>query len=671
MTEKSYQERENELLRASMFADIREDIQFMGLSVSDIGWVIGVTFLMGTTVFLLPISFIIKLLWLITVFVTILMSRILKWSYRFRRLTHYIKHPKEGSGDSMDSLLGVTEDGWFYRSGKTIHIMLNVQSPPWETAVFSQKKQRIGGFETFLRSLVREGFECDITEEQIPDFRHEIWNVKKEKRSVSEGIERRKVKRLQLFEELAKSGSAKRSEYTIRLSISEFDLTIRQREDEPKGLSKAELKRHRLIAELRQRKDRVLNGLIQSGHECTIISGFSIPELTSRHWDRTVWEEWKASQGTWEEEEEEEETNDEPSNSQKSLIESVVLAIEGQREDAVIPTNDIDLRKNEDDFIFQPEHGEDPEILSVNNEAAVTMEDNAVGENNESKADSVKSEDIVVPVTNLTIMIRIIKYLDFIKNKLLDLKDLHFPKLKKLIYMFPKKSSKVESTIEIEEEEIVVENEKITKELVGVNIFTSPTSSGKSFVAANIAVANSDNERTVSLIDLSPHFGTLTLINPLQIDGEYAKWKSWSSRQVSGLSIFTPLEFPEIEEVQNLINSRLRVGAVVIDLPWNYPGRSYLTNQYDTIAIIDTDYHHWMRWETEVSNWKGEVWLNQVDVDMDLKMSALVKEHFKKEIDKKIPFFQNANQMLFQGRPLAIDPQARPFFVHSERSVEE
>lgn len=43
------------------------------------------------------------------------------------------------------------------------------------------KKQRIGGFETFLRSLVREGFECDITEEQIPDFRHEIWNVKKEK----------------------------------------------------------------------------------------------------------------------------------------------------------------------------------------------------------------------------------------------------------------------------------------------------------------------------------------------------------------------------------------------------------------------------------------------------------------------------------------------------------
>ncbi|WP_164815290.1 hypothetical protein, partial [Paenibacillus macerans] len=58
-----------QVLQASMMGDIREDIQFLGLTIKDIGWIIGLTLIIGGFPFTLPAPFWLKLFWMIVVFI--------------------------------------------------------------------------------------------------------------------------------------------------------------------------------------------------------------------------------------------------------------------------------------------------------------------------------------------------------------------------------------------------------------------------------------------------------------------------------------------------------------------------------------------------------------------------------------------------------------------------
>ncbi|WP_438498702.1 hypothetical protein, partial [Paenibacillus sp. IHBB 3054] len=160
-----------------------------------------------------------------------------------KRYIHDQQQKKDGTGEDIGSFLGVEEDGWLYRSGKTLHVVSSLTAAPWRTAVFAQKRSRIGGFEQFLRAIVQEGFSAQISAEQIPDVRHELWNEKRSRLAASEGIQQMKLNRLEMWERLAQKGEALRSEYTLTLTTSESKINIREREDEPENLNTEEMKR--------------------------------------------------------------------------------------------------------------------------------------------------------------------------------------------------------------------------------------------------------------------------------------------------------------------------------------------------------------------------------------------------------------------------------------------
>lgn len=204
--DKENQDREDELLRASFMGDIREDVQFLGLSLGDIGWIVGTTLVIGGFPFLLPLPVVFKMAWIAAIFMLSTFGHMLKWPYRMKRYIHDQQQKKDGTGEDIGSFLGVEEDGWLYRSGKTLHVVSSLTAAPWRTAVFAQKRSRIGGFEQFLRAIVQEGFSAQISAEQIPDVRHELWNEKRSRLAASEGIQQMKLNRLEMWERLAQKG---------------------------------------------------------------------------------------------------------------------------------------------------------------------------------------------------------------------------------------------------------------------------------------------------------------------------------------------------------------------------------------------------------------------------------------------------------------------------------
>lgn len=327
------QEREEELLRASFMGDIREDVQFLGLTLRDIGWIVGTTLVIGGFPFLLPFPVLFKMTWIVAIFMMSTLGQWLKWPYRLKRYIHDAQQKKEGAGEDLGSFLGVEEDGWLYRSGKTLHVVSSLSASPWKTAVYAQKRTRIGGFEQFLRAMVQEGFSAQISAEQIPDVRLELWNQKRNYPAKSPGIQAMKLNRIEMWGRLARDGKALRSEYTLTLSTSESKIKIRERADEPADLNPEALKRFRLLSELQEKKDRVLHTLTShGGHSTSLLSGFSLPEIVGRWWDRTAWEAWKMNGDIWAEPSPYEVSEDsDPLNEQET--EQNVLEAQGQEPD--------------------------------------------------------------------------------------------------------------------------------------------------------------------------------------------------------------------------------------------------------------------------------------------------------------------------------------------------
>lgn len=660
------QNEEEYVLQTSMMGDIREDVQFLGLGVTDLIWIMGLTLGFGGLSFVLPLPVMYKLLWVIIVMGTSTASRILRWPFRRKRWIRYVKQPREGTGDKMETLLGVSPDGWLYRSGKTLHIVASVNAPPWETAVFSHKKLRILGYESFLRSCVREGFEAAVSAEQVNDFRHEIWNAKRQKVAASQGIQELNQERIELWEHLARTGEAQRSEYTIRLSINEVQITLRERDDEPKDLTSDQLKRYRMMAEIREKIGRVFSGLEQGGHTWSILSGFSIPEITGRWWDRTVWEEWKANEGNWDDDLME--TNDtttilvtESKGEDDSNAEAKESTDWAQELDKLGLNNLVDNRLESANDLEQDEDALIQGLMAI----GATSETHQ-NEKDESEPKKQKSGFKINVLKRFKTVVRasVGRFKPFL---------IGMGKIRGVLDRTAKKSKQT-TTSEYKKEEsnldapIEKAPSKSKSKLEGVYIFTSPTATGKSFLAANVAVAA---ETTITLIDLSPDRGSISVINPMLQSDHREGWEHWGSRHAPELSLWTPVAYPQIDEVDQIIQEGIKKGPVILDLPWSYPDRTSLLRSYKMVAVVDSDYHHWIQWEKENLYYDCEVWLNKVDPDMQQRMEQLIQEKFNKAPAAVFPFFLDAPKWIFQGRPLAIHPQARSFFLFSEADTGE
>lgn len=609
----SRQEQENELLSAYFLGDIREDIQYLGLTFNDIAWVMGNTLFGGGFLFLLPLPFWIKIPGLLLIFVLSIFGRLFSWSYRRRRRYRYIRQKNTGSGDEMEQLLGAESDGWFYRSGKMLHMVISLQADPWQTAVYNQKKQRINGFEQFLRACASERFEASISSEQISDYQHELWTAKANKPVASEGMAALKQNRITMWRNMAESGEAKRSVYVLRLSVMEYQIDSRERDDETTEMTKEERQRFRMMAELREKLQRVLDPLTASGHEVTILSGLSMPELIGRWLDPISWERWMAAEGNWEQEAPEE------------LV--ISLAKEDSKE------KEVD-HEEEEQTDSPPRKG----VLAVITAGLITLA-RKVGYS--------------------------LRWAGNALHRILARLKTRRPRKEVLDDLLHIADSLSDLTLQVEEEE---KEQQRMSALQGILFLTSPTSSGKSFLTANMAVAHSGEGVILSVVDLSPDRGTHTYLNPLRVSSSEPGWEAWTSRNAPGLTLWLPSEEqrPHIEETIRLLRMLSEQGPVLVDLPFAHPSRAELLKLGQAVAIVDGDYHHWLQWEQAAESWHGEVWLNQCEEPMTSHMATLLKEKWGQRVSLTFPHFQEASRWLFQGRPFVLDPKAVVHFIQVE-----
>jgi len=687
-------EREEELLYTTFQGDIREDVEFLGLTLMDIVWILINTIVIGFLLtYIFPLALWVKGVWISFIFVMNLVGRINKWPYRRKRLFRYLKQKRKGDGESFAEYLGTEADSWMYRNKRNnqVHIVSSLASLPWKSALHIEKKQRIGAFEYFLRNLVLEKFnDATITSEKVPDFRHELWEKKRNQSAPTEGIRELRNARIKLWEDLANSGQAMRSEFTLTLSIDEKDVASMQQEDE-EDMSSEERKRNRFISELRQKKNRVFRSLEGTGHRATLLSGFAVPEIISRWLDPHAWEVWKMSKGGWEE------TDLEP---------EVAVSQEDKEEKEAAAA----LRIMQKKFFSKMEQEPAASVAESDKDEkqAEFREDIVHIEPSETSADVVQEALAAIPVSNGTnpenrlkrilgwfssININLIKKI-FTKKSVLpqeqepeqvEMNEIETPvteqhphaeekthRLRDAISSWKiqlKKSKEVVSSpMEVlqsdvhheakAEIELIIEEENIVNKVYAI---TSAAPSGKSFLSANISVATSLSGKRTTLIDLSPDRGTLTVLNPKMMTSS-DRWETWQSRHAEYLEILVPIVFPAPNEVFELIEQALQVGVVILDIPWNYPGREMISKEYGLIGLLDCDYHHWLQFESVNETWRGELWLNQNDAVMDSYMSQLIKDRYDLEFQVKFPYYKQANKYLFQGRPTALDPELRSTF---------
>ncbi|OMF86052.1 hypothetical protein [Paenibacillus sp. FSL R7-0337] len=667
------QEREEELLRASFMGDIREDVQFLGLSLRDIGWIVGTTLVIGGFPFLLPFPVLFKMTWIVAIFMLSTLGQWLKWPYRLKRYIHDAQQKKEGAGEDLGSFLGVEEDGWLYRSGKTLHVVSSLSASPWKTAVYAQKRTRIGGFEQFLRAMVQEGFSAQISAEQIPDVRLELWNQKRNHPAKSPGIQAMKLNRIEMWEGLAREGKALRSEYTLTLTTSESKIKVRERADEPADLNPEALKRFRLLSELQEKKERVLHTLTShGGHSTSLLSGFSLPEIVGRWWDRTAWEVWKMNGESWAEPSPYEVSEDlDLLNEQET--EQNVLEAQGEEPDEKRSLFSPSLVKFIQDDPPVEDHSWDEAMLDIQEEkvsAPLVIEDVVPKSSWRSAlqrwpiARWLQSGEHGISFLRTTWSTRFLPWFGWIQICRAGWQKVRARKVE------PPGAILEHTTNELTGAEFL-QNVLPTSEAIrlqGIVLLTAPTPSGKSFLAANLGLAASLSGITVSIVDLSPDQGTRTVLNPLQQPSELEAWDTWSGKAADWL-LFTPTRYPTLQQVEQLLQHRAAEdGLVIVEIPWNYPERETLMQKYRSIAVLDCDYHHWLRFIEAAPCWEGEFWLNQSTPDMAPRMASLLKEQYQQTYTALYPYCPSAAYSLYQGRPLALDPDKRSLLnVHGNR----
>ncbi|GMK47508.1 hypothetical protein PghCCS26_46380 [Paenibacillus glycanilyticus] len=649
MSEETRENRETDLLQASFMGDIREDIAFLGLSLKDFIWIIGTAIVVGGLPFLLPIAIWFKIIWFVAVALASFLGRLAKWPYWRQRMIRYGKSKKEGDAASFVELLGSEEDGWLYKSGNTWQIVYRVKAPPWQTATYGKKRLRLAGFESFLRTTVSEGFTADLHAEQIPDYRYDIWDAKASRPASSEGIARIRENRMAQWQQLVKKDKAMRSEYILRLTIDEYKLTIRQRDDEPPELSKEEIRRFRILADIRERRDRIIGHLEQSGHQFTLLSGYELTEIIARYLDARAWRSWMEQRSDWSEEEE------------LSLLPAEIPGDQTEEEEQ----EEVRETKKPLQRLFEWLKG-----LFVRRKKAAAIEEKTVTvepvaelllENSEEQQeDAISDQTEILPAPVIVIPAELRR-----SKKRQGLAILNRLKAAWSSRKRPKPlvetASDQENLIETVQEAAAAAESIEELPLPPVVCLTSPAASGQTFLAANMAVAYAAEDSPVYLVDLSPDRGVLTVINPLPAEGCFGG-ALWSSRNVPGLAVWTMDQErpPEETEILTALNEFKKKGTVIVDLPWSYPNREQLLEQGVAVAVVDSDYHHWLQWEPHAKDWPGEVWLNQDDPKVSL--AKLIQEHMEAPITRTLPVFPEARQRLYQGRPIALEQDIKTIF---------
>ncbi|MGG3278946.1 hypothetical protein [Paenibacillus solani] len=657
-------EKEERLLKATMMGDIREDVEFIGLNLRDIIWIIGNTLMIGALFsYILPFAVWGKIVWILIVFLFNVISRFRKWPYRRKRYIRDFRTKREGSGEDFKQLLNIEEDSWLYRSGKVVHIVSEISSPPWQTAIYGQKKRRISAFENFLRGIVREGFTASITSEKIPDFRLDYWKRKRQEPAASKGIHKLRLDRIALWEHLAENGEALKSEYHLTLSIDEHRVNLREQEQETEDMKPADIKKLRFMAGIREKYERVIGNFHASGNDTTLMSGYSVPELMARWWDRRSWEDWKMNDGKW----------DDP-----DIVENEITSKDETDEEVSTPDKKLVLFAEDSDSESVEENSTEDDAIQTALQA-VTTEKTSKQSTKQKRAKKGKILALMAKLIERCkavgpwIMKVVKKASDVLPGKLSSLYEKI--KIRRKPQSKAKDVSENDSKIEeiggLEVSETVLEldvppNAKTVELHDKVLIITAPAATGKTFLSANVATIAGESGVQVTLIDLAKDRGTLTVLNPVLQSYDMAGWEKWESRHVSNLQIICPEQYPSIQEVKQIIERHRTDGVVLVDLPWNYPSRDELIFDYEAIGVVDCDYHHWLQWENFVDDWHGKLWLNKCDTEMKKRMSQLIKDKYSLTFEHEFPHFNAANKYLFQGRPIALDAHARSSFCVQE-----
>lgn len=640
------EEYSREIDEIPIMGDIKEDIKLAGFSMPDVFWIAGVTGISLIFILMLPIALATKLMVPALIFLGMVFFRALQVPYRMKRFYFDVYGHDEGIGEELPEFLGLTEDGLFYQSGPDIHMILNVKALPWDHEEYRKKISRIMSFQDFLRACVMEGIKPQIIAEQVGDFQHAIWNRQEQRSYASSGIKELSLARVERQRTLAENKKAQRSEYTFRLTIPRYKVAIRERDNERQGLDKKELRRDRLVAELLEKKARVFQALQHQGHEVEILGGFAITELLSRHWAHLDWEKWKSGEWGWQE--------PEPIADEEVQIDYQQISYTpfSEREDEDVPID---------------EHHKDEEQQEYNSPEELI----------DTIMDSVQEQEAKPSLMYRLLHVWIPWILQFCRQGLHYIKEeaMRMQQFVKRNIRRPKKAKVYTMPVPIEvedEDEYIPDAVAPAQQLSGVLWLTSPSSSGQTFLAANVAAAYANVKKKVTLIDLSVDHGTLTVLNPVKGVSEQPSFDYWTSNHIEGLSVYLPIvdpfseKYPLVDHVIELIEHQKIEGLVLIDLPWTYPDRAQIMNRYPGIGIIDSNYHHWLQWEKEVSTWQHDFWINQADEEMSGHMSRLVEVQYNRPVTAIFPLFQAANKYLYLGRPLGIQHQYQSHFVVDE-----
>lgn len=607
-------EEEFSYLQTSLQGDIREDISFLGLTILDLVWIVSQSIIVISLAVFLPLNILVKS-GIVTLAVSLIfLNRFLKGPYRRKRLLRYWKQPKEIDGSKMDEALGITEDGPFYRSGREWQMVFRVDPPPWETAVLQQKKQMIQSYGEFLRACMQRKVDVMIEEDFTPDFLWDIWNVKRATPSATQGIEQLKMNRLDYFERIARENTARRAHYHMRLSVNETNLPLQQREGE-EGLSKEQIERKRIIEDLREICG-LTNILLKGELKSTLLTGFAVTEVISKQWAPLSWRLWKANQETWEQEQPD-----------------LALTEEKEPQGATSIVNHVELNEP----VTRWERFKINWNMILNKVMKFCRHCFSYIRWNRFKSKGKEPNTASPDIPVLPAALEITAELDIPLN---DATDDSFVEE---IY-----DSKREIENDLQEEYCL--------------ILTSPASTGRSFLLANLAAANARENTPVIAIDLSKDVGSISYLNP-SLEGISGCWEHYTTRLVPGLSLYVMCKsrFASADEIEKQIREWFGQGKrVIVDLPWDHPYRDQLLKVGTAVAIIDTDYHHWVRWNEVIQDkqWEGEIWINQSEIEM----SGLVQNEWRKEASRLFPTFSDARKSLYRGRPLALDAKEKHWF---------
>lgn len=661
MADSREQERK-ELNTVHFLGDIREDISFLGLKMHQM-LIMALTILFSSLfLFYARLPMPVTLIALLGIVGTLAACFYLRWVYRTKRFYTELYSQESGDGEDIDEYLDVLDEGWLYRNGKLWTVLMKVSPPQtmaWNDSLLRSQMQRLSSFEHFLRMAIGEKVKVDIDREQVPDFQFEAWDQMREREAPSEGVRELRHARLDLFEQAVEENYATTYEYTIALTFSEIDLNAMKRDDEPAGMTKEQAKRYRTIMAIREKMKLLMDCLESSGHTYTTLAGYHMAERIGRFLDYYGWREWKMTGGLWEEQ-----------AAEALQLEEDVNEMEEEEDMSDNKRADEEIDRN---FASPEAFGA---VLSSIEEASERPEDALVESSGVGGAEDEKPVQKrswgVTGAFKWLFSLRLLPGVLWSEAKRL-VQLLMQLRLKRRLQQQAKAIAAAGVPQESHQEALDLPQSQ-PLHLPRALIVTSSVPSGKSLLTANIALASALNGQPCQIVDLSLHQGTVTVLNTLRHEERTTGWKVWELSRVDGLKIWTPTwnkaHYPSLEQVIKVIDQQMKLGHVLIDMPWNYPDRDALLARYTSVAVVDSDYHHWLQMSKEMKSFTGDIWMNQVPKHLLRPLTQMIRETWKAPITAVFPFFSDASECLLQGTPLAMNEHHQPHFTpHHEQEV--